>query len=250
MATRKARPDSATIGEVVDTPALQRTYEGRLDACLDFVLLQALRGFFAFGDRTATEFEAFLRRHLAFFGDDLVLPSFLDNHDMNRFLWIVGGDARRLKLAALCQFTLPGPPIVYYGTEIGLSQQRDVRSADGSGHPEESRLPMPWSAQDLGLLGFYRRLVAARREMGSLWRGARRTIAIDDEAGLLAYGYATEDAEAAVVLHAGAGATTFRPGDGDGWHVALITDDGATFADGVLTLPALSGAILLRQPRH
>ena len=72
------------------------------------------------------------------------MPSFLDNHDMNRFLWVVGGDTRRLRLAALCQFTLPGPPIVYYGTEVGLSQRRDVRYADGSGHPEESRLPMPW----------------------------------------------------------------------------------------------------------
>ena len=161
MATRGAQPDSVTIGEVVDTPALQRTFEGRLDGCLDFMLLQALRGFFAFGDTSASEFDAFLRRHLAFFGDGLVLPSFLDNHDMNRFLWIVRGDTRRLKLAALCQFTLPGPPIVYYGTEVGLSQQRDVRSADGSGHPEEVRLPMPWGAtQDAGLLRF---LPAPRR---------------------------------------------------------------------------------------
>jgi glycosidase len=169
---------------------------------------------------------------------------------MNRILWIVGGDARRLKLAALCQFTLPGPPIIYYGTEIGLSQVRDVRSADGSGHPEESRLPMPWAAQDTGLLDFYRRLVAARREMGGLWRGARRTIAIDDDAGLLVYGYANADAEVAVVLHAGEGVTAFRPGEVDMWHLGLTTDDGANYADGVLTLPALSGAILQRQPRR
>ena len=63
MATRLARPDSVTLGEVVETPSLQRTYEGRLDGCLDFVLMQALRRFFAFGDVTASEFDAFLRRH-------------------------------------------------------------------------------------------------------------------------------------------------------------------------------------------
>ena len=126
-ATRAARPDSVTLGEVVETPALQRTYEGRLDGCLDFLLMQALRRFFAFRASTAGELDAFLRRHLAFFGDGLALPSFLDNHDMNRFLWVVGGDTRRLRLAAMCQFALPGPPIVYYGTELGLSQRRDVR---------------------------------------------------------------------------------------------------------------------------
>ncbi len=94
-ATRTARPDSVTLGEVVETAALQRSYQGRMDGCLDFLLLQALRQFFAFGSITPSEFDGFLRRHLAFFPADFVLPSFLDNHDMNRFLWVVGGDTRR-----------------------------------------------------------------------------------------------------------------------------------------------------------
>jgi glycosidase len=251
IATRQARTDSVTIGEVVETPALQRSYEGRLDGCLDFVLLQALRGFFAFGDRTASEFDAFLRRHLAFFGDDLVLPSFLDNHDMNRFLWIVGGDMRRLKLAALCQFTLPNPPIVYYGTEVGLSQLRDVRSADGSGHPEEARLPMPWNAiQDVDLLDFYRRLVAARRDHAGLWRGERRTLAIDDPTGLVAYRCESSDASAIVVLHNGDGVARFQPDTSERWRLCLVTDASVTFQEGVLTLPALAGAILVRADRE
>ena len=129
------------------------------------MLLQGLRQFFAFG----SDHRLGLRR--AFCGDTsrfsraiLSLPSFLDNHDMNRFLWVVRGDIRRLKLAALCQFTLPQPPIIYYGTEVGLSQQRDVRYADGSGHPEELRLPMLWGdAQNRDLLAFYRGLVTLRR---------------------------------------------------------------------------------------
>ena len=82
------------------------------------------------------------------------MPSFLDNHDMNRFLWVVGGDVRRLRLAALCQFTLPASAdrlLRHRGRRC--RQVRDVRSADGSGHPEESRLPMPWGDdQDGGLL--------------------------------------------------------------------------------------------------
>ena len=174
-ATRAARPDSVTLGEVVETPALQRTLRRparrlpRLPA--DAGASPVLR---LPATSTAGELDAFLRRHLAFFGDGLALPSFLDNHDMNRFLWVVGGDTRRLRLAAMCQFALPGPPIVYYGTELGLSQRRDVRYADGSGHPEESRLPMPWDDADASLLAFYVELGRLRRATAGLWRAAAR----------------------------------------------------------------------------
>ena len=104
----------------------------------DFGLLEILRAFFAFGRLTPSQFDGALTRHFAYFGEHLALPSFLDNHDMNRFLWSAAGDQRKLRLAALCQFTLPGPPIVYYGTEAGLAERHAV------GRFEEARLPMPW----------------------------------------------------------------------------------------------------------
>lgn len=80
---------------------------------------------------------------------------------MNRFLWAARGDRRRLKLAALCQFTLPGQPVIYYGAEVGLSQVHDVAEP---GHGlEEARLPHPWGdTQDRDLLAFYRALIALR----------------------------------------------------------------------------------------
>ena len=49
-------------------------------------------------------------RTLRYFPPAFVRPSFLDNHDMNRFLWYALGHERRLRLAALCEFTLEGPP--------------------------------------------------------------------------------------------------------------------------------------------
>ncbi|MFL5801428.1 MAG: glycoside hydrolase family 13 protein [Roseiflexaceae bacterium] len=244
-ATRAARPDSVTLGEVVETASLQRTYQGRLDGCLDFLLLQALRRFFAFGSMSPSEFDTFLRRHLAFFPADFVLPSFLDNHDMNRFLWVVGGDTRRLKLAALCQFTLPHPPIIYYGTEVGLSQRRDVRYADGSGHPEESRLPMLWGdAQDRELLDFYRRLVEMRRATAALWRGIRRTLAADDQSGLYVYGCGDGMREAIVALNNGSGAQRFHLATGQTYRLLLASDRATTLDGDALMLSPCAGAVL------
>jgi glycosidase len=246
-ATRAASPASVTLGEVVETPALQRTYVGRLDGCLDFVLLQALRDSFAFGRMRPSELDAFLRRHLAFFPDDFVMPSFLDNHDMNRFLWVVRGDVRRLKLAALCQFTLPHPPIVYYGTEVGLSQDRDVRSADGSGHPEESRLPMRWgSDRDEDLLDFYRRLIALRRRTAGLWRGERQALLVDDATGLSVHRVVDGDAEALVVLNNGPETSRVGLDPGRRWRLDLATDDAAAVDADTLLIPAFAGAILAR----
>jgi cyclomaltodextrinase len=244
-ATRDARPDSVTIGEVVETPELQRTYRGRLDGCLDFLLMQALRGFFAFGDLSASGFDAFLRRHLAYVADDLVMPSFLDNHDMNRFLWVVGGDRSRLRLAALCQFTLPGPPIVYYGTEVGLGQDRDVRSPDGSGHPEESRLPMPARTEwDTGLLAFYGALARLRRSDPGLWRGTRTTLVVDDVARLLVTAVQEGGRRAVIAINGGDTAVEVAL-PGTGFRTAVATDDKARLAADRLHLGPWSGAVLL-----
>ncbi|WP_129627948.1 alpha-amylase family glycosyl hydrolase [Candidatus Oscillochloris fontis] len=241
-AMRNIQPEVVLIGEAVETADLLRTYSGRLDGCLDFLLLQALRLFFGFHEIRASQFDSFVCRHLSAFPPGFVLPSFLDNHDMNRFLWIVGGDRRRLKLAALCQYTLPHPPILYYGTEVGLSQRDDVRHADGSGHPEEARLPMLWGAeQDQDLLTFYRRLGTVRRATAALWRGVRQTVYLDDVAGHYAYQCRDGDEIGLVVLNNGpqVGRVPLPAAE---WTLAVVSDS-VTIEGGAAWLPAYGGVI-------
>lgn len=185
---KAARPDAWLFGEVVETPYIQRRYSGRLDGCLDFGLTQAIRNTFAFGTMRLSALDALLNLHETFFPDHFSRPSFLDNHDMNRFLWLVGGDQRKLKLATLLQFTLAGPPVVYYGSEVGLSQVRDIAHPDGRHLMEESRLPMRWgAAQDKELHHYYRQLIHFRRQHPVLARGRRQTVHLDDPAGTYAY---------------------------------------------------------------
>jgi cyclomaltodextrinase len=239
-AARAINPECAMIGEITDTPAVMRSFAGRMDGCLDFRLLELLRAFFAFDALTASQFDRDLQEHLAYFGNDMVLPSFLDNHDMNRFLWSVGGDKRRLRLAALCQFTLPGPPIIYYGTEVGLSQVRAV------GRLEEARQPMLWGdAQDRSLLAFYKRLVALRRESSRAWALPRRTLAIDDRRGL--YGYACGNY--AVVLNRGQSPISVPLSDGSATELLLATDPAAAVnGRRALQLPPFAGAVCRLNP--
>ncbi|MCA9937277.1 MAG: glycoside hydrolase family 13 protein [Anaerolineales bacterium] len=197
---KAANPDAWIFGEVIESPMLLLSYGGRLDGCLDFLLLQALRDTFAFQSMSLAQFDGFLRQHEAFFPDSYSRPSFLDNHDMNRFLWLARGDTRKLKLAALCQFTLSGAPIVYYGTETGLSQNEDLLKPDGRVIMEECRLPMVWGeAQDADLLAYYRWLIHFRRRHPALWQGVRQTVYLDE--GVYAYTRSDEQETILVTLN-------------------------------------------------
>jgi cyclomaltodextrinase / maltogenic alpha-amylase / neopullulanase len=179
--TREARADCWTFAEIVETPAREREFEGLLDGCLDFTLFEAFRKTFARATWDGVRFWRFLESHSRYFSPDFVRPSFLDNHDMNRFLWTAGNDVRRLKLAALCQFTLEGPPVVYYGTEVGMSQVRDVRETSD----REARQPMAWDAFDEDVLAWYKRLVALRRREPEVWGLGREPLVVEPE--LLVY---------------------------------------------------------------
>jgi cyclomaltodextrinase len=244
--TRSVNPDCWTFGEVVEPSYSQLNFHGLLDGCLDFILLEGLRQTFAFRRWNGRRFASFLERHEAYFPLDFTRPSFLDNHDMNRYLWAAGGDKDSLKLAALCQFTLAGPPVIYYGTECGLSQERDVRQ-DGQGIPEEARLPMTWGeAQDAALLDYYRSLARLRRERASLRRGARRALHADELS--LAYQRQHQSESTAIAINLSAEPRSiFLPGQ---WHeIALASRSGAQLTSqpggANVELPPFSGAVLI-----
>lgn len=197
--TRTSKPASWTFGEAVDPPDSQLTFEGGMDGALDFMLLEAMRKTFAFGKWNARQFGEFLDRHEAYFPRTFTRPSFLDNHDMNRFLWVARGDKRRLRLAALCQFTLAGAPVIYYGTEVGLSQHNDVMQHGRAIH-EETRLPMLWGTeQDRELLTFYKELIAFRKTHSALRGGTRTTMHTDDN--LLTYRRSDETESLVIALN-------------------------------------------------
>jgi glycosidase len=200
VVARSIKPDAWMIGELIRTPLHQLTYAGLFDGTLDFLLCKALRDTFASGEMSLAAFDAFLNRHEAFFPPQAVFsrPSFLDNHDMDRFLWRAGGDKRKLKLASLVQFTLSGAPIVYNGAEVGVTQVRGIHDADSQGM-EESRQPMLWGdEQDDDLYATFWYLSQLRRGHSALWRGRRHTLHLDSAAQT--YAYAREDGGQSVIV--------------------------------------------------
>lgn len=160
-ACKAEKPDCFCFGEVVDAPDIQQQYIGHLDGLLDFHLCDAMRRTFAQRLWAEADLERFRSRHIQPFPADFLMPTFIDNHDMDRFLFQAGGDKAALRRAAAYQMSLPNPPVIYYGTEIGLTQK--VGSSDGFGL-HVNRVPMVWGkGQDAELLAFYRNLIRQRR---------------------------------------------------------------------------------------
>jgi len=122
-----------------------------------------------------------------------------------------------------------------------LSQLRDLQYPDGSRRMEESRTLMSWDdEQDQDLLRFYRDLIAARRGQSGLWRGERTTLAASDE-GRYVVRIEREGRSAVVALNRGR--TEQRLVVPAGAMVA--TDDGVRQTADGLTLPPLSGALVI-----
>ena len=196
QACKSVNPDVFLFGEVVRHSEEITTYMPHFDGCLDFLLADALRRTFVLETSTLLEFEAFLAAHETYFPSDFSLPAFLDNHDMTRILYLAGEDKAKVKLAALVLFTLAGPPVIYNGTEVGVSQRNPL------GRFEEARLPMLWGdEQDEDLLTYFQQLGTLRKQFPVLTSGRREAVHLNVQNGTYAYIRTLEDDPVLIVLN-------------------------------------------------
>jgi cyclomaltodextrinase len=72
-----------------------------------------------------------------------LLPTFLDNHDMERIGHLAQDNYSVLTLSYLIQLTLPYPPIIYYGSERAQSQSNNL-TKDQYERDRFFREPMCW----------------------------------------------------------------------------------------------------------
>ncbi|RKU31475.1 alpha-amylase [Candidatus Poribacteria bacterium] len=198
QACKAVNPDAFLFGEVVSHSETIASYIPHFDGCLDFLLADALRRTFALETATLLEFEAFLAAHETYFPKDFSLPAFLDNHDMTRILYLAGEDKAKVRLAALVLYTLSTSPVIYNGTEVGVSQRNPL------GRFEEARLPMLWGdEQDKDLLTYFQRLGALRKQFPLLASGKREVVHLNVQNGTYAYLRTLETNSVVIALNIG-----------------------------------------------
>lgn len=137
-----------------------KDYVGIIDGCLDFTFNQIVRDY---AQEKITHAQAYkkLQNHYRYFPKDFFLPTFLDNHDMDRILLVANQDREKLKELASWQFKIKQPPIIYYGTEVGMTQTKSFKLMDSYGDLL-ARQPMKWEDVGNEMFNFYKLLIAQK----------------------------------------------------------------------------------------
>ncbi|HLU73302.1 MAG TPA: glycoside hydrolase family 13 protein [Nonomuraea sp.] len=148
----------------------------------------------------------------------------LDSHDTPRIRTVTGSRERHLVALGL-QATLPGTPMVFAGSEFGLT------GVNG----EHSRTPMPWNRpadQDLATLAAYRGLLGLRRREPALRHGGLRWLHAD--ADCLVFARETYEETLIVVARRAPGSTPALPAGaepvGHGEVMNASTSDGPSLS--------------------
>ncbi|HET6804511.1 MAG TPA: alpha-amylase family glycosyl hydrolase [Frateuria sp.] len=256
------RPDVYVVGEVTrDDPSQLAPWFGPLDAVFDFPLAAQLVKS-ARSERN-DGLSALLGRIGAAIPPGRDAP-FLSNHDQERVMSQLGGDARHMRTAAAMLLTLPGRPFLYYGEELGMrgrkpdpdlrEPMRWYRDPHGSGESRWKRFTAgdgpdvtveAEQADPHSLLAWYRTLIGWRRQLAVLRDGALHLPAIPNP-GLASWELSDAGADVLVVhnlsrkpqtLELAGPLTRFS-------RLRLASEAGAHIAAGRLHLPAYASVVL------
>lgn len=172
-AAHEEKPGSLVVGEIVNYPD---EWLRSIDAVMSFTLRKIVLGAVK-RDISPAEAGRMVNRLVCDSGIEAMLKSWMviDNHDIARIATILPQVSQR-RLAQVLQFTLPGAPNIYYGSEVGMS----------GGDDPENRGPMRWDLvrEDNPELAWIKKLIALRKENRALRVGNFRLVEAER---LLAY---------------------------------------------------------------
>ena len=189
---------SLVVGEIVNYPG---EWLESIDAVMNFTLRHIVLGL-ASGEIAPATAGRMLDRLVSDAGIEPLLKSWMviDNHDIPRIATQIPKASLRRLVQAL-QFTLPGAPNIYYGSEVGMT----------GGSDPENRGPMRWDLvrDDNPELAWIKKLIALRKQYRALRVGNFRLI---ESERLLAFERYTDRAlETIVVLANPFGTTITEP---------------------------------------
>jgi glycosidase len=164
-AVHAEKPGSLVVGEIANYPS---DWFPAVDGAMNFPL-KAIILRMAAGKLPPAQALRMVEQMVADTGIENLLRSWLmlDNHDSPRIATELPHEPSR-RLAQLLQFTLPGAPNLYYGSEVGMT----------GGDDPEMRAPMRWDLvrDDNPTLQWTKQLIALRKRHRALRVGDFRSL--------------------------------------------------------------------------
>lgn len=185
-AAHMEKADSLIVGEIVNYPG---GWLQSLDAVMNITLLYIMYGLTS-GEIAPVAAGRMINRMVLDAGIEPLLKSWilLDNHDIPRIATTIPKASLR-QLVQVLQFTLPGAPNLYYGSELGMT----------GGLDPENRAPMRWDLMrdDNPELVWIKELIRLRKQHRALGIGNFRLVEAER---LLAFERYTDRALETVVV--------------------------------------------------
>lgn len=195
--TTSLRPDFWLMGEVVHGQYQQWADLKHLHSVTNY---EAYKGLYSsLNDANYFEIAHTLQRQFAEGGiyRDLMLYNFVDNHDVNRVASQLKKRQHLYPLYALL-FTMPGIPSIYYGSEWGISGQRNTYS-DQALRPALNLQDLIQNAPEANLPVTIQKLAQLRSETPALQTGSYRPVYVSSQQ--FAFWRETEIQKVLVVLN-------------------------------------------------
>lgn len=164
-----------------------------LGSVLNFSLRDDLADVFAKG-RPTDQLTFRFKSQYKNFPDPGLLFTFIDNHDMDRFA--TGADTTAVKQALLFLMTVPGVPVIYYGTEQGFTETRASMFAAGYGSGGKDHFDT-----QAPLYQFIKQLSALRLSEKEFTHGKLQVLRDSSQAGIFAYSMTWQGRTAVVVFN-------------------------------------------------
>jgi len=100
------------------SPVRKIEYDSNLPAVTDFALADAIRAYLS-GEKNIYQFYETLAQDIVYDNPDNLLV-FMDNHDIERAMFLADGNMGKFKIALNLILFTRGIPVIFYGTEIGI----------------------------------------------------------------------------------------------------------------------------------
>ena len=126
------KPEFWLMGEVIHGDYSRWANEGMLHSVTNYELHKGL--FSGHNDHNYFEIAHSIKRLLGIVGKDFRLYTFTDNHDVSR-IYSKLNNKQHMFNVALLQYTVPGIPSIYYGSEFGIEGDKN-RDSDWNLRPD------------------------------------------------------------------------------------------------------------------
>ncbi len=176
---REEFPDAIFIGEVIHGDYAEIAKAGSLDTATQYELWKAIWS--SLKDQNFFELAWTLKRHDEF-SRELIMQTFVGNHDVSRIASLTGDAGAALAVGIL--MTTPGMPSIYYGDEQGFRAEKGTgEAADDPMRPPLPESPAALVANGEWLHRLHQDLIGLRRRNPWVTRG-RLFVAENDQTSI------------------------------------------------------------------